>query len=351
MKLEVSLRRQLPDFDFEAEFTVEGARVGIFGPSGSGKSTLVSMLAGLVPPDRGRVRLDGDTLFDSARGIDLPPERRRIGVVFQQAHLFPHLNVRRNLFYGHDRVPAAERRIDPDTLIEVLGLGNLLERGVSALSGGERQRVALGRTVLSNPRLILLDEPLTGLDEQLKYQIVPHLREVFDRFDIPLMFISHSLEEMQMLTDRVLEFDQGRLCAQTTTADLARRHMATGENGYVNLLSAERTGERDGVTTYRWGDQEIFVTDGADTAVSTFELESKDITLFERRPEATSARNTLQCQVRELFGAGNRVGVDLACGDERLVVQITRDSARELRLAPGHPIVAVFKASALRRLW
>ena len=115
MRLEVSLHRHLPGFRFDAEFVAEGSRMGIFGPSGSGKSTLVSMLAGLVPPDRGHVRLDGDTLFDAGRGIDLPPEQRRIGVVFQRAHLFPHMNVRRNLFYGHARVPAAERRIDPAT--------------------------------------------------------------------------------------------------------------------------------------------------------------------------------------------------------------------------------------------
>ena len=197
------------DFRFSAAFSLTASRCGIFGPSGSGKSTLMHLLAGLLNPDRGTISLAGQTLFDAGAGINVPSEQRRIGVVFQHAHLFPHMDVRRNLFYGWRRTETAERRIAPEALIEVLNLGHLLDRGVNRLSGGERQRVALGRTVLACPRLILMDEPLTGLDEELKYQIIPYLKRVLAEFDIPLLFISHSLREMRLMTDEVLVFRRG----------------------------------------------------------------------------------------------------------------------------------------------
>ena len=165
MKLEVTLRKNLGTFCLDTAFAVEGTRIGVFGPSGSGKSTLFGLLAGLIRPDAGVIRLDDDILFDRTRGIELPPEKRRIGVVFQQAHLFPHLSVRRNLLYGWQRLTSQERRIDPQALITVLHLETLLDRKVTTLSGGERQRVALGRAVLACPRLLIMDEPLTGLDE------------------------------------------------------------------------------------------------------------------------------------------------------------------------------------------
>ena len=164
MNLQVAVEKRFKNFALKAEFTVSGNRTGIFGPSGSGKSTLVYLLAGLLKPDQGTLLLDGQTLFDAGRHIHVPPEKRRIGVVFQQAHLFPHMSVRRNLLYGFKRIRPRDRKIAPDDLISVLGLDHLLDRSVSRLSGGERQRVALGRTILACPRLILMDEPLTGLD-------------------------------------------------------------------------------------------------------------------------------------------------------------------------------------------
>jgi len=351
MKLEVSLRKQLGPFNLAADFDVTGERLGVFGPSGSGKSTLMHLLAGLLKPDHGSIRIDGDTLFDSAKGINLPPERRRIGVVFQHAHLFPHLGVRRNLLYGYRRIPASERKIDPQDLIDVLGLGPLLERDVVSLSGGERQRVALGRTLLACPRLILLDEPLTGLDEKLKYQIIPYLQKVFAEFAVPLLLISHSLNEMRLLTGQVLEFAGGNYIGQTSAEELARRGMGTSQIGYINLLELRNPRLHDGLFCYGWGDQEIVLSAGADQAVGMFELSSKDITLFKRHPEATSARNMLRCKVVKLFGAGNRIGVELDCGGRQLVSQVVAEAVHDLGLQPGSEIIAVIKASAFRRLY
>ncbi len=351
MNLEVSVRKEFGTFRIEAEFNLSGNHCGIFGPSGSGKSTLVHMLAGLLKPDRGRIILAGRPLFDDARGINLPPEERRIGVVFQHAHLFPHMNVQRNLLYGWQRTAAAERRIAPAALIEVLNLGSLLERRIGSLSGGEQQRVALGRTVLACPRLILMDEPLTGLDQDLKYQIIPYLKKVFSEFDMPLLFISHSLQEMQLMTDEVLVFDKGSLQQRLPAEHLARRHLVTGSRGYANLLTLVEPRPHGDLWRYRWGETELILTEPGLAGDNLFELGSKDITLFKGHPEATSARNILACRVSSIFGDGNRIGVELTCNGGRLVSQIVPESVRELGIREGAEIVAVIKASAFRKLY
>lgn len=351
MRLEVAVEKRLGNFRLAAEFAVEGRRLGIFGPSGSGKSTLLHLLAGLVRPESGQIRIDGERLFDSAAGINLPPEQRRIGVVFQHAHLFPHLSVERNLRYGLRRLAKGQRRIAPAALIEVLGLAPLLSRRVTSLSGGERQRVALGRTLLAAPRVVLMDEPLTGLDDGLKYQIVPYLKQVFAEFDIPLLLISHSLNEMRLLSETVLEFSAGEFLGQTSAEELARRRMGTSPVGYINLLELSAPHHHNGLFIYRWGGQQIVLSAGNEAPHGMFELSSKDITLFKRHPEATSARNMLRCRVKKIFAAGNRVGVELDCNGAMLVAQIVEESVRDLGLEVGGEIIAVIKATAFRRLY
>ncbi len=348
MELEVDIEKHNGSFHFSASFSLSASRCGIFGPSGSGKSTLMHLLAGLQNPDRGTIRLAGQTLFDSGVGINRAPEQRRIGVVFQHAHLFPHMDVKRNLFYGWKRTSATKRRITPEALIEVLNLGHLLDRGIGRLSGGERQRVALGRTVLACPQLILMDEPLTGLDEELKYQIIPYLKKVFAEFDIPLLFISHSLREMRLMTDDVLVFREGSLRGKMTTEELARSSMAA--SGYANMLNLGRPKEAGDLWAYQWGDTELILTEPGKCNENLFELDARDIVLFKRHPEATSARNLLACRVISLFGVNNRVGVELACGCNRLVAQIVPESVRELGISAGTEVVAVIKASSFRKL-
>ncbi|MFH1217587.1 MAG: molybdenum ABC transporter ATP-binding protein [Pseudomonadota bacterium] len=351
MKLEVSAEKKFGDFRFRAKFNIMGNRCGIFGPSGSGKSTFMHMLAGLLKPDKGRISLDGTPIFDAEKGINVPPERRRIGVVFQHAHLFPHMNVKANLFYGWQRTQSAERKIDPGAMITALNLDHLLERGAASLSGGERQRVALGRTILACPRLILMDEPMTGLDEELKYQIMPYLKKVFAGFDVPLLFISHSLQEMRLMTDEVLVFENGCLQKRLSAEELARRSMASGERGYANLLTLHAPESHNDLWVYRWGDEKLILTEPGIAGDNLFELGAKDITLFKRHPEATSARNMLPCKVSGFFGSGNRIGVELLCGGGNLVSQIVPESVRELDIREGTELVAVIKASAFRRLY
>lgn len=351
MKFEVTIEKQIGTFCCKADFKIIREKCGIFGPSGSGKSTLMHMLAGLLKPDRGRIILDGTPIFDGKKGVNIPPEQRRIGVVFQHCHLFPHLNVKDNLFYGWRRTEKIERKINPQTLITALNLDHLLERGANSLSGGERQRVALGRTILACPRLILMDEPLTGLDEELKYRIMPYLKKVFAEFDLPLLFISHSLQEMRLMTDEVLVFENGSLLHRLPTEELARRSMTTGVRGYANLLSLRRPQARKDMWIYEWGDEKLILTEPGVPEENLFALGAKDITLFKGRPEATSARNMLSCRVNGVFGSGNRIGVELASRGGRLISQIVPESLRELDIREGVEVVAVIKASAFRRLY
>lgn len=351
MQLSMNIRKNYGAFTLFADMAVTGDQIGIFGASGSGKSTLVSMLAGLVEPDSGEIVLDGDCLFSSSKGINLRPEQRRIAMVFQQHCLFPHLSVRNNLLYGYKRCPAKYRTIDFDNLVAVLKLEELLDRGVTNLSGGEKQRVALGRAILANPRLLLMDEPLSALDDALRFQIIPYLKSVSEQFGIPYLFISHSLVEMRLMTETALLFENGRLVEQTTSDQLARHRMGKSSVGYINLLELGGMTERDGMCAYRWKDRELLLSGGnRDTISGLFELSSKDIILFKKHPEAISARNLLECTVAGIFESASKIGVELQCGEGQMVAEIVPEAARELGIEQGSVIHAAIKASAFRRL-
>jgi molybdate transport system ATP-binding protein len=216
--LRVDVEKRLGDFDLAVRFEAAGGATALFGPSGSGKTTLVNMIAGLVRPDRGSIVLDDEPLFDAAAGIDVPPYRRRIGYVFQEGRLFPHLSVRQNLDYGrrmsgraHD--PAALRRI-----AALLDIEQLLDRRPGRLSGGERQRVAVGRALLMRPRLLLLDEPLASLDAARKREILPYLVRLRDEAGVPMVYVSHTAAEVRRVATTVVRLDGGRVVATGSLA-------------------------------------------------------------------------------------------------------------------------------------
>ena len=256
----------------EVDCFLDRERVGVFGESGSGKTTFVNLLAGLLAPDSGAIFLDGQCLYSGEKGIDIPPERRRIGVVFQHPHLFPHLSVKGNLLFGYKRCAPENRKVDFPSLVDVLRLGDLLKRGIANLSGGEKQRVALGRAVLSNPRLLLLDEPLSGLDDNLKFQIIPYLKAVSDQFSIPFLFISHSMMEMRLMTEWVLVMEQGALREQTTAEDLARRKIGHSRMGYLNLLKMKKPDRNGEWFFYSWGGGTISLPlkEGSEEAILSY---------------------------------------------------------------------------------
>ena len=350
MELKVDVKKRYGGFSLETGFTVAGERIGVFGASGSGKSTLVGMIAGLNNPDEGEIYLDGECLFSAEKRINVPPEKRRLALVFQNPCLFPHLSVRSNLLYGLKRRKSGERSVDFERLIGALRLESLLERGVNNLSGGEKQRVALGRAILSNPRLLLMDESLSALDEALKLDIIHYLKDVCGMFRIPYLFISHSLLEVRLLVSRVLVLSSGRLTGQTTPEELARNRMGESQVGYINLLELAALRQKEGLYAYRWGGNTLFLSAGNDRPEAMFELSSRDIILFNKHPDAVSARNLLRCTVLETFPSGNKIGVELSCGGERLVAEVVVQAARELAIEKGCELYAVVKASSFRRL-
>jgi molybdate transport system ATP-binding protein len=209
--LRVDVTKQLGEFSLEASFESQGRVTGLFGASGAGKSSLINMIAGLLRPDRGTIVIDGDVVDDTAAGIHVPTWRRRIGYVFQDARLFPHLNVAQNLDYGRRMNRLAADPAQHNRVVELLDIGALLDRRPGKLSGGERQRVALGRALLSKPRLLLLDEPLGALDEARKLEILPYLVRLRDEANIPMVYVSHDVAELRQLATQIVMLRQGRV--------------------------------------------------------------------------------------------------------------------------------------------
>ncbi|MDN3276047.1 molybdenum ABC transporter ATP-binding protein [Frankia sp. RB7] len=209
--LRVDVEKKLGEFSLSASFESEGRVTGLFGASGAGKSSLINMIAGLLRPDRGTIIIDGDVVDDTAAGIHVPTWRRRIGYVFQDARLFPHLNVAQNLDYGRRMNRLAADPAQHTRVVELLDIGALLDRRPGKLSGGERQRVALGRALLSKPRLLLLDEPLGALDEARKLEILPYLVRLRDEANVPMVYVSHDVAELRQLATQIVMLRQGRV--------------------------------------------------------------------------------------------------------------------------------------------
>lgn len=199
MSFEVRLSKRLGDTDIVVDFAARGGLTALFGPSGVGKSSVLNMVAGLMKPDDGRIAVDGQCLFDAAAGIDLPPEQRRIGYVFQDGRLFPHKRVRANLLYGHALAREADRWMSLDEAVAFLGIGHLLDRWPGTLSGGEAQRVAIGRALLSGPRALLMDEPLSSLDRARREEIMIVIERIRDEMKLPILYVSHDRDEIERL--------------------------------------------------------------------------------------------------------------------------------------------------------
>ena len=215
MALEVDIRHRLGAFELAATFTAEGGATALWGPSGAGKTSIVNIVAGLIAPDHGRVAVDGTVLVDRANGVFVPPRKRRIGYVFQDGRLFPHLTVRRNLLYGRLLTPKGKRFVRFDEVVGLLGIGDLLDRRPGLLSGGEKQRVAIGRALLMSPRLLLMDEPLASLDEARRAEILPYIERLRDEAKVPIVYVTHRREEVERLASTVVRLEAGRVIAVT----------------------------------------------------------------------------------------------------------------------------------------
>jgi molybdate transport system ATP-binding protein len=210
-----SARCRLGDFQLDAEFEADGRVVALFGPSGSGKSTILRIIAGLLRPESGRVAVAGRVVFDSKTGLDLPAQRRRVGFVFQDGLLFPHLDVRQNLLYGAWARKVTWPAAEFERTIGILGIAHLLDRAPRHLSGGERQRVAIGRAILSDPSVLLMDEPVTAVDQERRAEILPHLDALAQNSPVPILYVSHAAAEVERLADRIVHLRDGRVTEVT----------------------------------------------------------------------------------------------------------------------------------------
>lgn len=348
--LEVRLAHRHGDFALDLAFEAPAGVTALFGRSGAGKTTVVNALAGLLRPQDGRIVVDGRVLFDAQQRIFVPPHRRRIGYVFQDARLFPHLDVRQNLAYGRWFRGAAGAD-QWANVIDLLGLGALLARRPADLSGGERQRVALGRAILSQPALLLMDEPLAALDEARKGEILTYLERLRDKMRLPILYVSHSLAEVARLATSLVVIEHGRLLHAGPTADLLAdpdTAPALGLRDAGALLSARVAAhEADGLTRLETAAGPLWLPRIAAAPGTGMRLRilAQDVMLATEVPRGLSALNVLAVTILALRqGEGPGVLVQLAAGDQRLLARITRRSARALDLQPGRAIHAVIKA-------
>ena len=364
--LEISLRLQLSNFLLDVEATTQARALAVFGPSGAGKSTLLALLHGQLRPDAGRIRLKGRVLVDVETGQWVAPEARRIGVVFQDAQLLPHWSVRGNLRYGAHR-GAWWRRDEPqgwDRVVELLGLAHLLDRMPAALSGGERQRVAIGRALLSDPDLLVFDEPLSALDYERRREIMPFIVRLRDEARVPIVYVSHAVDEVARLADEVLVLEQGRVLAQGAPGDVlalagrtqieaASNAGAANQFGAVSVLDV-RVKAHDteyGLTQLEHPAGSIAVPGllGAPGEAHRILVRATDIALAVSRPRDVSFRTVLVGRIRHVEQhAGPIASVEIALrGRGRLVALVTRKALDDLGLDVGDEVHALLKATAL----
>lgn len=331
--------------------------VALFGRSGCGKTTLINIISGLLAPDEGRVELDGLVLTDTRERVAIPVERRRIGYVFQDSRLFPHLGVLANLRYGLRRAPRESRSIALEEVLALLGLEPLLARRPYQLSGGERQRVALGRALLSQPRLLLLDEPLAALDAARREEVLPYLERLRDRLSIPMVYVSHQLEEVLRLATHVALMEAGGIVASGALSDISLRpelqaivgSEAVGAilDGTVGFVDAER-----GVAEVQVGGGVLHVSlqDAHIGARIRLQLLARDIILATERPRGLSVRNALQGVIAEISDdVGNAVLVKVDIGSGvAMLSRVTRHAVQDLGLRSGMGVWALVKAVSAR---
>ncbi len=353
--LEIDVSKLRGEFSLLARVSMPTPGVAaLFGRSGCGKSTLVELIAGLLDPDEGRIALDGELLLDSARRVNVPPERRRIGCVFQDARLFPHLSVGGNLDYARRRA-RGHAFVDQDTVVGLLELGALLQRRAHQLSGGERQRVAIGRALLSQPRLLLLDEPLASLDAGRREEVLPYLERLRDELSIPMVYVSHQFDEVLRLATHLVLIDRGRVLAQGGIGEMSldpRLRDIVGPDAVGAVVDGEVIGlEGGGLASVRVGRGELRVQArnlklGARLRV---QLLARDIIVSTERPHHLSVRNALHGTVAAVTSddlESDLIAIDV--GGAQVLARVTKAATRELALHAGVTAWALVKSVSLR---
>jgi len=345
----------LGDFRLDAAFEAPGRGVtALFGPSGSGKTTVLRCVAGLERVPGGYLAVNGSVWQDDQNGIFLPPHQRGLGYVFQEANLFLHLDVRRNLEYGWKRIPATERQVGFDQAVELVGIGPLLNRSPARLSGGERQRVAIARALLTSPRLLLMDEPLAALDLTSKAEILPYLERLHDELSIPVLYVSHSPDEVARLADFMVLMSKGKAVASGPLREmLARLDLPLAHGDEAGALVDTTVGAHDEAfhlsrLDFTGGSISVPHVSQPVSHPVRLRIHARDVSLALERPGQSSILNILPATVAEIADENPaQVLVKLDCAGTPLLAKITRKSCALLGLQPGMAIYAQVKSVAL----
>ncbi|MBS1300801.1 molybdenum ABC transporter ATP-binding protein [Loktanella sp. SALINAS62] len=339
--IDIAVQKQLGDFALDVSFTAPEGVTAIFGRSGSGKTSLINCVAGLLRPDAGHVRLNGDDLTRT------PVHKRRIGYVFQDARLFPHMTVAQNLAFGGDH--------DRDAVIDLLGLEHLLNRRPANLSGGETSRVALGRALTSNPRLLLMDEPLAALDAPRKAEVLGYLERLCDTARVPVLYVTHDMSEVARLSHTLVIMDAGRVVragpVETVLSDPATvPQVGVRDAGAVLTGTVRSFDAADDLTEVALSAASLTLPGrlGPIGAEVRLRVPAQEVILALQPPQEISALNILSCRIDSLVeGVGPGVAVSLSCGGDKLLARVTRRSTRQMNLTVGQPIHAILKATAI----
>ena len=356
MSLEVSISHRLGDFDLQVDFNAPAGVTALFGRSGAGKTTLVQAVAGLLPPDRGKIILDGTPLFDSDARLSLPVWKRRVGYVFQDARLFPHMSVRQNMLYGQRFAKPDPDSATLEDVADLLGIRELLDRRPAGLSGGERQRVAIGRAFLSKPRILLMDEPLAALDAARKSEILPYLEALRDETGLPILYVSHSVAEIARLATTLVVLENGRVAQKGPAEQVLSdpelvRQIGIREAGAVLPAHVLRHYD-DGLSELATSGGRLLLPrlEAPEGSATRVRILAQDVILSREAPSGLSALNILPVKVLTLRdGHGPGVIVQMQSGDNRLLARVTRRSADALGLKPGDHIHAVIKSVSVAR--
>lgn len=343
--ISVDVQKQLGDFAINIAFDAPRGITAIFGKSGSGKTTLINMIAGLIDPDRGRITLDNRVLFGGPHTV--PPRKRSLGYVFQDARLFPHLTVAKNLTFGGTH--------DVDKIVALLGLEALLDRMPSKLSGGEKQRVALGRALISDPAMLLLDEPLAALDAQRKAEILPYLERLRDDLKMPMIYVSHAMSEVTQLANHLVILEAGQVVQSGPLGDVLSHPASVpllGTRGAGAVIEATVTAHDldDDLTTVSFAGGALSLSGqvGRKGQNLRVRIPLQDIILATQAPAQISARNVLPVTITAVKnGIGPGVVIGLLAGQTPLLARITKASLRDMNLAVGMQIFAIIKATAV----
>ncbi len=353
--IDVAITRKLASFTLDVAFTAPSSGVtALFGASGSGKTSIVQAIAGGLTPDAGRIAIDDTVFFDRGRGIDLAIHLRRVGYVFQDARLFPHLSVRSNLEYGLKRARSAHV-ISTDAVVELLGLEGLLDRRTHKLSGGERQRVAIGRALLAQPSLLLMDEPLSSLDPARKAELLPYIEGLRDSLGLPILYISHAFDEVVRLADHLVVMDAGRVAEAGPFLELASSPTLTPlvgrfEAGSVLACTVSAHDQHLKLSTLGFAGGELRVPRIALDIGTTLrvQIKARDIAVSLSRPMDVSITNRLPGRIVSITrGDGPYVNVAIDIGGARLQSLITGESSSRLGLEPGLQVWALIKSVAV----